>query len=58
MYNTTKVQNIKIDLSRNLEEFVEETAAIEAPINIYVNENLIATLFATPAQKRELATGY
>jgi FdhD protein len=55
---TVKVKAVKVDLRLGLEKKLEEYAAVEAPINIYVNGEHLVTLLATPTQKRELAVGY
>jgi FdhD protein len=48
----------KIDVSSATREMIEEPVALEAPISIFVNDNYVITLLATPQYKKELALGW
>ncbi len=58
MKSTETVAVRKLDLVSRRDETTTEGAAVELPINIYVNSKLAATLFATPTSQSELAIGY
>ena len=48
----------KINIRSNTRKIVEEPVAMEAPVNILVNDDYVITLLATPEFKRELALGW
>lgn len=48
----------KIDIRPNTRKMVEEPVAMEAPVNLFVNDNYVITLLATPEFKKELALGW
>lgn len=48
----------KIDTRLNIVSTVEEFVAIETPVNIFVNDNYVITLLATPEFQKELALGW
>ncbi|UCH01992.1 MAG: formate dehydrogenase accessory sulfurtransferase FdhD [Candidatus Bathyarchaeota archaeon] len=48
----------KIDLESKIRTRGEELIAIEAPVNIFVNDEYVITLLATPTLKKELAVGW
>ncbi len=54
----TRVMTTKIDLGINSKKVVEESVAVEGPIDLYINEEQILTFFASPMQKKELAIGF
>jgi FdhD protein len=58
MKSTEPVAVRKIDLTSHRDDVTSEQAAVETPITIYVNTELVATLFATPTALPELAIGY
>jgi len=58
MKSTEPVAVRKIDLTSHRDEVTSEQAAVETPVTIYVNTELVATLFATPTALPELAIGY
>ncbi|MEM2905208.1 MAG: formate dehydrogenase accessory sulfurtransferase FdhD [Candidatus Bathyarchaeia archaeon] len=55
---TIKVRLTKINVRLRAAEVSEEEVAIEAPVNLYANEEHVATLMATPSLLKELALGY
>lgn len=54
---TLKTLTFKVRLEAGAEELVEEVA-VEAPVSIYINGRLYATLMASPSQLKELAVGF
>jgi FdhD protein len=58
MMRTFKTLIRKLELNKNLIEDVLDEVAVETPIKIYVNEEIYATLMATPNQLKELAIGF
>ena len=48
----------KINTHSNTMQMVEEHVAMEAPINIHVNDNYVITLLATPTLQKELVLGW
>jgi len=48
----------KLDLNKGLAEDVLDDIAVETPVKIYLNNQLYATLMATPHQLKELAIGF
>lgn len=48
----------KVNLRTRTREVVEEPVAMEAPVSIYVNEEHVITLLATPELQKELALGW
>jgi len=55
---TVNVKALRINLRKKLIEEVEEAIARETSIKIYVNDNHLVTLFASPSQLKELAIGW
>jgi len=47
-----------VNLRLGKREAIEEPVAMEAPVNIYVNDEHVITLLATPEYKKELAIGW
>ena len=54
----TTMRGIRIKGPPYTGELVEDYVALESPINIYVNDNHLITLFATPYKLEELAVGH
>jgi len=48
----------KINTRSKTRKTVEEPVAIEAPVNIFLNDNYLITLLATPEFQKELALGW
>jgi FdhD protein len=48
----------RINTKSNTRELVEEDVALEAPINIFVNDHYVITLLATPELQEELTLGW
>jgi len=48
----------KINLREKSVKFVDEFIAVEAPVNIYVNDQHVVTLFSLPKQLKELGIGW
>lgn len=48
----------KIDLQANSRCRIPDEIAIEAPVNIFVNEEYVITLLSTPQMQKELALGW
>lgn len=55
---STIVHVEKIDVISATREMVEEPVAMETPVSIFVNDNYVITLLATPQYKKELALGW
>lgn len=55
---SANVQAERIDVSTHARKMVDEAVAVEAPINIYVNDDHVITLLATPDLQKELALGW
>ncbi|MCD6242781.1 formate dehydrogenase accessory sulfurtransferase FdhD [Candidatus Bathyarchaeota archaeon] len=55
---TVEVEVKKIDLLRNMAKKVKEHVATEVPVNIYVNNKKVATLFSLPTKLKELGVGW
>ena len=55
---SVKVKARKINLHKKSMELVDELVATEVPINIYVNNDYVVTLFASPIQMKELGIGW
>lgn len=49
---------VRVDLSSGARTFLKTEVAVESPINVYINNEQVATLFATPTKKKELAVGH
>ena len=56
--STSKSRFISLDIEKKTEELREENIALEAPITIYLNDEKIVTLFASPTSLEELTIGY
>ncbi|HID17107.1 TPA: formate dehydrogenase accessory sulfurtransferase FdhD [Candidatus Bathyarchaeota archaeon] len=54
---TLKTLTFKVNVEAGIEELMDEVA-VEAPVRIYLNEGLYATLMASPSQLKELAVGF
>jgi len=52
------VQIKKIDLDSNIHHETTDTVALEAPVNIFVNDEYIITLLSTPSMQKELCIGW
>ena len=52
------VQIKKIDLQSNIHHTMTDKVALEAPVNIFVNEEYVITLLSTPSMQEELAIGW
>jgi len=48
----------KIDIRTGVREKVDDAVAVESPVNLYVNDEHVVTLMASPTQKKELAVGW
>ena len=48
----------KINLREKSVKFVDELIAVEAPVNIYVNDQHVVTSFSLPTQLKELGIGW
>lgn len=55
---SVNVQAERIDVSARARKIVDEPVAVEAPINIYVNDDYVITLLATPNLQKELTLGW
>jgi FdhD protein len=47
-----------INLKSDVRKIVKEPVALEAPVNLFVNNNYVITLLATPQFQQELALGW
>lgn len=52
------VQVKKINTRSNTVQMVDEHVVMEAPVNIFVNDNYVITLLATPEFQKELVLGW
>jgi FdhD protein len=48
----------KIDVQSNVRQKVEESIALEAPTNIFINDVYVVTLLSTPTLQQELVIGW
>jgi len=48
----------KINTRSNTRQMVDEEVAIEAPVNLFINDEYVITLLATPELRKELALGW
>ncbi len=55
---STTVTVERIDTHSNTRKRIEEPVALEAPINIFVDNHYVITLLATPEFQKELALGW
>lgn len=55
---TKKFKIVKMNLRLGTKETVEDDVALEAPVNIYVNDQHVVTLMASPDLIKELALGW
>lgn len=55
---TRKFKTVKMNLRLGTKETVEDDVALEAPVNIYVNDQHVITLMASPELTKELAVGW
>jgi len=55
---TKKFKIVKMNLRLGIKETVEDDVALEAPVNIYVNDQHVVTLMASPELIKELALGW
>jgi len=55
---TKKFKIVKMNLRLGTKETVEDDVALEAPVNIYVNDQHVVTLMASPELIKELALGW
>jgi len=55
---STVVSVERIDVSSNTKKIVKEPVALEAPVNIFVGDQYVITLLATPENLRELVLGW
>ena len=55
---TVNVKVFRINLRKKLVKEEEEPVAKEVPINIYINNRHIVTLFASPSYPKELSVGW
>lgn len=58
MQATSRARCIRVDYGRGVEELREADVALEAPITLVVNGSDLTTLFASPADLKELALGH
>ncbi len=54
----TTMRGIRIKGPPYVGEIVEDYIALESPVNLYVNDKHLVTIFATPYALRELAVGH
>jgi FdhD protein len=54
----TRVKLTRINLRTGSKKILQEAVAVEAPISLYVNDELVTTIMATPFQIKELAVGW
>ena len=57
-YISVTVQIEKIDLQSNSRQITTDKVALEAPVNIFVNEEYVITLLSTPSMQEALAIGW
>jgi FdhD protein len=55
---TAKAKIKKINLREKSVKLVDELVAVEAPVNLYVNDHHVVTLFSLPTQLKELGVGW
>ena len=55
---TVNVEVKKIDLQKNVVEKLKEPVATEVPVNIYINNKHVVTLFSLPTKLKELGIGW
>jgi len=55
---TAKARVLKVDLRDGSTSTVKEEVAVEAPANVYLNDNHVVTLLSSPYMLGELAVGY
>ncbi|MFQ6065413.1 MAG: formate dehydrogenase accessory sulfurtransferase FdhD [Candidatus Bathyarchaeia archaeon] len=55
---STTVKAERVEVSTGNRKTIEESVAMEVPVNIYVNDRYLITLLATPRLQRELALGW
>jgi FdhD protein len=55
---SVRVQIKKIDLQSHIHHTTADRVALEAPVNIFVNEKYVITLLSTPSMQEELAIGW
>ncbi|MCW4037615.1 MAG: formate dehydrogenase accessory sulfurtransferase FdhD [Candidatus Bathyarchaeota archaeon] len=48
----------KINTRSNTRQMVDEEVAIETPVNLFINDEYVITLLATPELRKELALGW
>lgn len=56
--SNVEVKVKRVNLRKKSVELVDELVAAEVPVNIYVNNEQVVTLFASPAQVMELGVGW
>lgn len=54
----TRVRVLKVDFGRGERKLLKEEIAVEEPLFIYVNDQHLVTLLASPSMKKELALGH
>ncbi len=52
------VQIRKIDLVSNMQQITADKVALEAPVNIFINDEYVITLLSTPSMQKELSIGW
>jgi formate dehydrogenase accessory protein FdhD len=55
---SVNVQIEKIDLQSHSRQITSDKVALEAPVNIFVNEKYVITLLSTPSKQEALAIGW
>lgn len=55
---TTRVETIKVDLRKGTRTIQYDDVAVDAPVEIQLNDRHLVTLFASPGDERELMIGY
>ena len=55
---SVNVQIKKIDFQSNIHHITTDEVALEAPVNIFVNEEYVITLLSTPSMQEELVIGW
>lgn len=56
--STSETPTVKLNLRNQSYERIPETVAIEAPVGIFINDEHLTTILATPEKLKELAVGF
>ncbi len=55
---TVKSSAIKVDLKKQVREKIDEKIAVEAPFNIFIDDEHVTTILITPEKLEEFAVGF